>query len=257
MNARVPALLIAMVVVTAPAWSAPDSRLRTAEYSADEVFRLRGQAGFQIDVQFESGETFIGLGAGDLVGLAFFAQDNHLFIKPKAAQVVTNLTVLTNRRHYQFDYSTLGHGDAPMYALRFTYPPVSGQTGTIASRRIDDGLASGVADRERNYDYWFCGADSLMPVAAWDDGVHTRLRFAARAEQPALFVRNDDDSESLLNFSMDGDEVLVQRVARRFVLRRGALKGCIVNRGFRGSGDRLQSGTVSGAVERVLTGGAP
>ena len=43
-------------------------------------------------------------------------------------------------------------------------------------------------------------------VAASDDGVHTRLRFAANAELPAIFVRNEDGSESLLNFSMDAGE---------------------------------------------------
>jgi type IV secretion system protein VirB9 len=257
MNATGPMLIVAAALSAVSALGAPDGRLRTVEYSADEIYRLRGQVGFQIDVQFESGETFVGLGAGDLAGIAFFSQDNHLFIKPKAALVVTNVTVLTNRRHYQFDYSTVGHGEKIMYALRFSYPPEPAKAGAAAARQVDASLATRAPERIHNSDYWYCGAESLMPVAAWDDGVHTRLRFAARAEQPAVFVRNDDDSESLLNFSMDGEEVVVQRVAHRFVLRRGALTGCIVNKGFLGAGDRLESGTVSGAVERVLSGGTP
>jgi len=39
--------------------------------------------------------------------MSFVGQDNHLFLKPKAAKVATNLTVLTNRRHYQFDYAAV------------------------------------------------------------------------------------------------------------------------------------------------------
>ena len=87
----------------------------------------------------------------------------------------------------------------------------------------------------RNIDYWYCGHPALRPVAASDDGVHTRLRFAANAEMPAIFVRNDDGSESLLNFSMDAGDVIVHRVAKRFILRRGTLTGCIVNQGFAGA----------------------
>ena len=71
----------------------------------DQVYRVRGFVGYQIDFEFEPGETFVGLGAGDIEGLSFFGQDNHLFLKPKAAKVATNLTVLTNRRRYQIDYT--------------------------------------------------------------------------------------------------------------------------------------------------------
>ena len=66
-----------------------------------------------------------------------------------------------------------------------------------------------------NIDYWYCGSPTLKPVAASDDGVHTRLRFAANAELPGIFVRNADASESLLNFSMESGDVVVHRVARQ------------------------------------------
>jgi type IV secretion system protein VirB9 len=63
-------------------------------------------------------------------------------------------------------------------------------------------------------------------------------------------VRNDDASESLLNFSMQDGDVIIHRVARQFVLRRGKLTGCIVNKGFSGGGERLESGTVTPDVRR-------
>ena len=81
--------------------------------------------------------------------------------------------------------------------------------------------------------------------------MHTRLTFAARAEQPAMFILNEDGSESLLNFSMDEGDVILHRVGRRFILRRGHLAGCVVNKGYVGAGDRLKSHTVSDEVERV------
>ena len=48
--------------------------------------------------------------------------------------------------------------------------------------------------------------------------------------------------------------MVVHRVARQFVLRRGRLTGCIVNQGFGGSGLRLDSGTVTPEVERDVPG---
>jgi type IV secretion system protein VirB9 len=248
---------------TVPARGIVDSRMRTAVYDGDEVYRLRGYVGYQIDIEFESGEIFTGLGAGDLEGLSFVGQDNHLFLKPRAARVATNLTVLTSRRHYQFDYTALAQrpaADDPgvIYSLRFTYPPPPSQSAAeAAAKRLDSQLQNAGTQRPRNEDYWYCGRPALMPVAASDDGIHTRLRFAANSDLPAIFVRNEDGSESLLNFNMDAGDVVVHRVAQRFILRRGTLTGCIVNRGYTGGGTRLDSGTVTPDVERRVQGGVP
>ena len=53
-----------------------------------------------------------------------------------------------------------------------------------------------------------------------------------------------------LNFSIDQGDVLIHRVAARFIVRRGRLAGCIVNKGFEGSGERLKSGTIAPDVTR-------
>ena len=246
-----------------PSRGTVDSRVRMAVYDGDQVYSLRGFVGYQIDLEFEAGEAFVGLGAGDIEGLAYFGQDNHLFLKPKAARVATNLTVLTNRRHYQFDYVALAQRPDPretdvIYVLRFSYAIAPARAAAeAAANHIDSALAQASAQRRQNLDYWYCGGPALRPVAASDDGVHTRLRFAANGDLPALFVRNDDGTESLLNFSILDGDVVVQRVARQFILRRGKLTGCVVNKGFTGGGTRLESGTVSPGVERTVPGALP
>jgi type IV secretion system protein VirB9 len=244
------------VAETVPVRGAVDSRVRTATYNGDDVYRLRGFVGYQIDLQFEAGETFVGLGSGDIEALAFAGQDNHLFLKPRAAVIATNLTVLTSRRQYQFDYSAVLRRPGPsdrdvVYALRFIYPPPTSQAAAAAAR-VESQLDAASENRTPNLEYWYCGATLLQPVRASDDGVQTRLRFAANSDLPAIFVRNDDGSESLLNFHMDGGDVIVHRVARQFILRRGKLAGCVVNRGFKGGGARLDSGTVAPDVDRQV-----
>ena len=262
---------LALVLVRAPVASSEalplpgqlDFRIRTVPYSADQVYRLYGFVGFEVDLEFGPGERFVGLGAGDIEAIAFVAQGNHLFLKPKAALVGTNLTVLTNRHEYQIEYTASAHrpdaGDEPvMYAVRFVYPSSHRQALTDAQAAlVRHDLNEASARRPRNFDYWYCGNPALKPTAAWDDGALTHLRFGAKAEQPALFVRNDDDSESLLNFSMEDGDVVIQRVVRRLILRRGQLTGCIVNKAFSGSGERLKTHTISPQVERQTKGMAP
>jgi len=245
------------VSAASPDRSAPgaDTRLRSVVYNGDEVYRLRGYAGYQIDLEFEPGESFVGLGAGDVEALAFVAQANHLFIKPKAINVRTNLTVLTTRRSYHFDYTVAAAPPDPdhldvTYVLRFLYPK-SMSPEPAPAPSADSALAQAPATRVRHADYWYCGRATLQPLAAWDDGVHTHLQFNPRVELPALFVRNDDGSESLVNFNVEHGEVVIHRIARQFMVRRGKLTGCIVNKDFAGSGEALSSGTVAPEVERA------
>ena len=248
------ALLLAhSPAVSAAASPSADGRIRMFVYAADEIYRLKGYVGYQIDLEFESGETFVGLGTGDLDSLTFAAQDNHLFLKPRAGGIDTNLTVLTNRRTYHFDYSASDRRPDPslgdvIYVLRFAYPPQRSERAAVA---LEHELASAPAKRWHNLSYAYRGSPQLKPTSAWDDGVQTRLRFDPHEELPAIFVRNDDGSESLTNFTVDAGELVVHRTARQLVVRRGGLQGCILNEGFSGTGQRLESGTVAPEVERI------
>ncbi len=238
-----------------PAPGGGDPRIRIAPYSSNRVYRLYGYVGYQIDIEFARGERFEGLAAGDIEGIAFKAQGRHLFIKPRVARLRTNLTVLTNRRSYEFDYSVSSGAPDPgmeqvMYALRFTYPRPPVVTVPDVRQRIAADLARGPAVL-RNYDYWYCGSPSLKPAAVWDNGVQTWIRFGARQALPAIFVLGPDGSQSLVNFGVHRGDVVVQRVVRRLELRRGRLAGCIVNKAFHGGGTQLKSGTVSQRVRRL------
>ena len=236
-----------------PPKGAVDARVRSVEYRAEQVYRLPGYVGYQVHLEFEPGETFVGLGSGDVEALSFAAQGRHLFLKPKAATVATNLTVLTNRRQYQFEYSASARRPNPavdevIYSLRFTYP-------SAGEEPVGPALAR--ESRPRNFDYGFCGPRSLQPVRAFDDGVQTTLVFAPRADLPAIFVENPDGTESLVNVTVEADAVRVHRVAERLIVRRGRQGGCIVNRAFSGGGDRLSSGTVAPDVVRRTREGEP
>ena len=239
-----------------------DSRIRTTVYNPEDVIRLRGFVGYQITMQFAEGEEFVRLGAGDSEMIDVGKERNFVFLKPKVARSATNLTLLTTLRHYHFAYSAVNKVPNPktdevIYALRFTYPQeeAARSAAELDKLRVDGRLAGSSEARARNWDYWFCGSPAVKPVSAYDDGVQTRLRFGARTEMPAIFLKNEDKSESLINFNLQGDEVVIHRVAPQFIVRRGNLVGCIVNKSFDGAGMRLDTGTVSPEVRRELHGG--
>lgn len=259
------ALLLSASVSATLAESVPkrgsiDPRIRTAAYRDEEVYHLLGFVGYGIELVFEEGEQFVGQAGGDLDAIMFGSHENHVILKPRAANVGTNFVVYTSRRAYRFDYAVADRRPDPLkdeviYAVRFIYPPPPpAPAEPTPAERVESDLAAASAIRPRNIDYWFCGSPAVKPIAASDDGVHTRLAFGSKTELPAIFVRGEDGSESLLNFSVDEGDIVIHRVAREFIVRRGRLTGSIVNKGFVGTGQRLESGTVAPTVQRERKG---
>jgi len=59
--------------------------------------------------------------------------DNMLFIKPLEKNIRTNMTIITNKRKYQFDLVAKifeeGEEEDLVYLIRFYYPKTSKQNG--------------------------------------------------------------------------------------------------------------------------------
>ena len=261
------ALLVAALLTTGtlraeavPPPGRTDSRVRDVLYDAAQVYRVRGFVGRQVHFVLEEGEEYEALAGGDLPGLTVDATGKHVFIKPAVPQVDTNLTILTSRRAYEIDYSATLYSaerDAAdlIYVLRFTYP-ASPAAADGARDKVEESLASSSAQIE-NDNYWYCGSPELRPTEAWDDGARTSLRFTDNTELPAIFALAEDATESLVNFSVHDGRIVIHRVAKRLVLRRGKLTGCIINKSFAGGSAVRPTQTASDEVERAVVGGVP
>jgi len=249
-----------------PPPGAVDPRVREIDYRAGQVVSLAGYVGYHIDLELEPGEAFVALASGDSAGVDVAAEGSHVLVKPKAARVATNLTLISSRRVYHFEYRA--HEAEPptssaIFALRFRYadlppgvtpaatnPPFSSSEPVVAAESVLDEPVPPA--RPVNVDYWYCGSPWLKPSSASDDGVQTRLTFSARGEWPAIFVMNADGSESLVNFHAEETTAVVHRVAGKFVLRRGQLVGCVENRGYAGSGAWLANGALDPSESREV-----
>jgi type IV secretion system protein VirB9 len=106
-----------------------DNRIKTYVYSPNEVYLLVLHFGFQSSIEFAKNESIETITMGDSYPWKITPLGNRLFIKPMEKNIRTNMTIITNRRTYQFDIvaKTLEDGDENnlVYVMRFQYPKKS------------------------------------------------------------------------------------------------------------------------------------
>jgi type IV secretion system protein VirB9 len=198
-------------------------------YDAAQVVELTGVLDYQMTVEFDPEERIENVAIGD--GLAWQVTPNKkanlLFLKPMAQRPPTNMTVVTNLRRYQFELTI--RAKAPRtsipYAVQFVYPP--------PAKVVPDRQAP-VPPVDRNHAYTFKGPTSLLPVELFDDGQSTYFKFAPGEDLPAIYAIEADGQEALVNSRVREQYVVVDRLARGFVLRRGKESTAIDNHGLAG-----------------------
>lgn len=103
-----------------------DNRIKTYIYSPNEVYLLVLHHGFQSYIEFSKNEEIKQYILGDSYAWKITLSDNRLFIKPMESNIQTNMTVITNKRTYQFDIVAReleeGQERDLVYVMRFYYP---------------------------------------------------------------------------------------------------------------------------------------
>lgn len=103
-----------------------DSRIKIFVYNENEVFHLTVHYGYQSHIEFGVGEDIETISMGDSYSWKITPVGKRLFIKPFQVDVRTNMTVITNKRTYQFDIASKLPGDSVdkdlVYVARFFYP---------------------------------------------------------------------------------------------------------------------------------------
>lgn len=252
-------LPLPVIALQVPQSLPSDARIKVVTYDPNNVVKIVGHFGYQTFIVLGQGEEIMDLGGGDSeawdIGVA--TNGNSIFIKPKAPDPATNLTVVTNKRHYNFDLVAYPRNSKnKYYMVRFRYPDEEAKARAANGNKArTEALLDTATGTQRHMNYWVQGADSLTPNAAWDDGTFTYLRFAANREFPAVFFAAEDGEESLVNTHVEGDTLVVERMAKKLVLRKGNLVACIFNESYDPNGVALPTGTVSPAVQRVIRAG--
>jgi type IV secretion system protein VirB9 len=264
------ALLVAFGTARAEIYPSPgaaDIRVKHVDYDGSNVVKVVGHFGFVTHIQLGDGETVQSVAMGDSLAWEVAPTGNHLFVKPREQNAVTNMTVVTAPSNRVYNFVLTAHqsrnGAMPkpndmFFAIRFRYPDDERRAKEAAAEKAKaaNALAS-TAVVPANWNYWACGAKEIAPDQAFDDGRFTYLRFSANRDMPAVFEELDDGKEALVNTNVDGDRIIVQRVLKRLILRRGPLVACVENRAFDADGISTPSGTVNDTVERSIRSPRP
>lgn len=249
-----------------------DSRVRVVDYNPADVVKLTTFYGVSTHVQFGPKEEIKDVAVGDQQAWDIVPRGSHLFIKPKAQKADTNVTVVTDKRVYQFALvveprnvrdATAWRDPNLVFSLSFRYPDEEAARLTAQARAAEakaaqtdvKGKLADAKKRDENRDYWVAGSEEVSPTAARDDGRFIYLTFSNNRDMPAIYAVDNEGKEALINTNVEGNEIVVQRMVRKLTLRKGNSVACVVNKSFDLNGGRDNTtGTVAPDVERVIKG---
>jgi type IV secretion system protein VirB9 len=205
-----------------------DPRIHVVDYDPSDVVELRSALGYQLSVEFDPAEKIENVAIGDSLGWQVTPnrRANLLFLKPMSARPPTNMTVITNLRRYNFQLSVQKQISRSLpFSVRFLYVApvmVSVETPPPPPPPV-----------ERNTAYSYQGSGKTLPVKMFDDGQDTYFSFRREEDLPAIYAVDPDGGESVVNSRERDGYVVIDRVARGFVLRRGSEVTRIFNDGFK------------------------
>lgn len=225
------------LLLCAGATTAGDQRIREVDYDPSAVVRIDGCFGFQTMVQFAPGERIENVGIGDASRWLVVPNKRAdlLFVKPAHASSHSNMTVATDRRRYNFEL-VAAQNDAcrrgqVVYSLQFRYAPdpEPEQASTVEALATHGTVDAAAAPAPRNSAYTFSGAAGNVPRRVFDDGERTWFSWDDGSATPAVYAVGADQSEVPVEFVVEGDYLVVPRVAPAFVLRRGNAVAVLYN----------------------------
>lgn len=211
-------LLNSIFILTANAALIPrqipsDKHIKIVNFDPNNVIVIQGKYGYQTQIVFAPNETVKDVSIGDSMAWQAVPVNNNLFIKPVTSSN-TNMTVLTNLNSYNFQLNSTELNITPTYKLQFVYP-ASGYDAEGNTNMV------GTCDPTKiNWKYSFTGDRALAPIEAFDcNGQFTYLRF--KNITPAIFMVDKNKKETLINYHMQGNYLVVNTVAKQFTLRDG------------------------------------
>lgn len=246
------ASVAATALMSAPAYAvreakpiSTDHRLQSVVYSPNEVYKFTGHYDYQSMIEFEDDEEINTVSMGNSVTWQVVPATNRLFLKPIQDDALTNMTVVTNKRIYNFElHAREAEGiDDPqlIFVMRFVY----GRSSGLAVNNYFDSVPDPMLEPQKyNFNYSITGVEEISPIRIFDDGEFTYFEFRDKnADVPAFFMVHSDGSESIINFRTRGNYIVVERVASQFTLRNGRDIVCVFNNNLplRSSGEHPRS----------------
>jgi len=205
-------------------------------FSDGALYQVYAAPGEITDIALEAGEQLVGSGpvaAGDTVRWIIGDTESgsgatkrvHILVKPTRPDLVTNLIINTDRRTYHLELRS--DEKTYMASVSWAYPGDQ----LIALRRQDTAataaapVASGVDLNALNFRYRIEGDNPpWRPLRAFDDGRQVFIEFPrgiGQGELPPLWVIGPEGGAQLVNYRVQGNHMIVDRLFAAAELRLG------------------------------------
>lgn len=218
---------LVLAALAAPALA--DPRIATRAYEPASVVVVHGAAGVESTIAFADDERIENVAVGDSAKWQVTPNKraNLLFLKPSGPRARSNMTVVTDQRTYLFDL--VSGGAAPVYMLRFTYPgaprlrttPTPPVVPAAAVTPAPPPAAPPPKPADLNFAWLPAGDRAILPSRTFDDGRSTFLAWPKDAALPAVLTRTAAGQEGPVNFTVQGDYLVVEGVPPQIILRAG------------------------------------
>jgi type IV secretion system protein VirB9 len=205
-------------------------------FSEGALYQIYSAPGEITDIAIEPGEQLVGTGpvaAGDTVRWIIGDTESgtgptkrvHILVKPTRADLTTNLVINTDRRTYHLELRSAEK--TYMASVSWAYP----QDQLIALRQQNAAaetaapVAAGIDIGALHFRYGIEGDDpAWRPLRAFDDGRQVFIEFPAgigQGEMPPLWVIGAEGDGQLVNFRVQGNHMIVDRLFGAAELRLG------------------------------------
>lgn len=217
-----------------------ESRLVEFVHDQDNSYLVLAKPKAVTHIQFAADEVIQSVAAGDTANWEFTPTRNrkNLFVKPRFDDQETSLTVITDKRSYQFVLRSTGDGKKWYQRVSWIYngelvltmeglpeaKPTSPETQAPAAppQKAASAVDVGVEPEKLRFGYEISGDAPFRPRVVFDDGRFTYFKMPSNLQElPALFAVIEDKDYSLVNFEVKGDYLVAQRLLPLAVLKLG------------------------------------
>ena len=227
-----------------------DPRIRTFSYSADQVFNLPISVGMHTHIVMGPDEELIETPKlGETVQWRVTGNARNLYIKALKDKAITSLSLVTDKRIYQFELRSTTEPELRIQKLVFDYPELEqavnvqlnndGKNIRATLERQETAKRESEAQQDeqfkRSAGYKFKGVGELVNIEVYDDGTRTFVRMPAGVQDlPGVFLV-DGQSLSPVNYTVerksisgDRDILIIERRSREWLLKLGKAEARIV-----------------------------
>lgn len=209
-----------------------DPRFKAFYFTPNTAYRVVTVFDNPSFIEFEDGEVITGIINPKKTSWQFYPVNNRLFLQPLESDANTQVTVMSNKRMYFFELYAVepdrNFDQNYTFFFKFKYPTdEDAKTVKTYARSILPDVDQN--PWKYNFNYTISGEDTLYPVKIFDDGEFTYFEFQRNARLPGVFAVDVNGFESLVNFRIVGEYLIVETTAPRFTLRNGADIVCIFN----------------------------